>query len=90
MSWIVRISLAGGRHEHGYSGGAVSGYLSHRAQVSSNRGGGQYVVTDNDYYEPVGFGLEGPDDGYSPFGVGDFGYGYGAAQQQYKEVQKVL
>ena len=86
----MRLTLAGGAHEHGYSGGAVGGYISYLAQVSSNRGGGQYVVYDNDYYEPVGFGAEGPDDGYSPFGVGDFGYGYGAAQQQYKEVQKVL
>ena len=33
---------------------------------------------------------EGLDDGYDPYGYGDFGYGYGYAQTQYKEIQDKL
>ena len=92
LSWIIRQTLAGANgHKHGYSAGPVYGYLSNFAQVTfgGDAPSSEPLNFDNDYVEPVGFGAEGPDDGYIPFGYGDQGFGYGAAQQQYKEVQEV-
>ena len=76
--------MAGSIHEHGYSAGPVYGFLSNFAQVSDDR------PVDPDFKEAKGFGAEGVDDGYDPYGYGDFGYGYGAAQTQYKEIQEKL
>jgi hypothetical protein len=59
LSWIVRQTLSTqGGHQHGLSAGPVYGYLSQFAQTG-------------DYKEPYGFGAEGADDGYDPFGYGD-------------------
>ena len=33
--------------------------------------------------------IAGIDDGYDPFGYGDYGYGYGAAQQSFKDMKQV-
>ena len=41
-------------------------------------------TTDN---EPVDLGTF---DGYDPYGYGEFGWGYGDAQQQYKDIQDIL
>ena len=37
-----------------------------------------------------GWGAEGPQDGYNPFGYGEWGWGFGPSQQQYKDVQAEL
>ena len=37
-----------------------------------------------------GWGVEGPEDGYDPYGYGDWGWGYGPSQQQKKDVQAEL
>jgi len=59
LSWIVRQTIAtAGGHEHGLSAGPVYGYLNQFAQTG-------------DYKEPYGFGAEGADDGYDPYGYGD-------------------
>lgn len=89
LSWIIRkthsgypYGQGGNSHEHGLSAGPVYGYINKYAQRS--------VPFDPDYTEPHGYGTEGKDDGYDPYGYGDFGYGYGYAQTQYKEVQEKL
>jgi len=81
MSWLVRQSLSrvgGGGHEHGLSAGPVYGYIPQFAQTSTEQASS--VPFDPDYVEPVGFGAEGPDDGYDPYGIGDQGFGYGYGQ----------
>lgn len=87
LSWIVRKTFAGygygqqgSGHEHGYSAGPVYGYLSN----------GYAQVTPVSHPEPGYETNYGVDDGYDPFGYGDFGYGYGYAQFQYKEIQDKL
>ena len=95
LSWIVRQTLSGfngtgyggNGHEHGLSAGPVYGYLSNFAQKSGNGGSVSY---DSDYNEIHGFGAEGPEDGYDPYGYGDWGWGYGYAQLQYKQIQAKL
>jgi hypothetical protein len=95
LSWIVRKTHAGygygqggfGGHEHGLSAGPVYGYINAFAQSS---GTGGPVPQDGDYREPYGWGAEGAEDGYNPFGYGDWGFGYGYQQSQYKEVQSKL
>lgn len=41
--------------------------------------------TENPHIISHGF-----EDGYNPYGFGDFGFGYGSAQTQYKKVQAKL
>ena len=95
MSWIVRKTLAGGQgraanHEHGLSAGPVYSYnAAFLAQVQGG-GRGHSVGFDPDYKEPYGFGAEGVEDGYDPYGYGDWGWGYGYQQQQYKEIAAVM
>ena len=94
LSWIIRQTHAGykvghgqisGGHEHGYSAGPVFGYIKAYAQVAD-----KFKSDFHPHNEPHGFGKEGLDDGYDPYGYGDFGYGYGHAQTQYKEIQEKL
>ena len=44
---------------------------------------------DKDYVDPF-YQSIGVDDGYDPYGYGDYGYGYGHAQTQFKEIQEKL
>jgi len=95
MSWIVRKTLAGGNgrggnHEHGLSAGPVYSYNAGFLAQTGSDGRGASVPFDPDYSEPVGFGAEGPEDGYDPYGYGDWGWGYGYQQQQYKEIAAVM
>jgi hypothetical protein len=97
LSWIVRKTLAGagqggrgGGHEHGLSAGPVYSYNPGFLAQTGSDGLGASVSFDSDYSEQVGFGAEGPEDGYDPFGYGDWGWGYGYQQQQYKEIAAVL
>ena len=84
LSWIIRKTHAGypygqggaGGHEHGLSAGPVYGYINKYAQAN---GKGRSVPFDPDHQETHGYGAEGKDDGYDPYGYGDFGYGYGYA-----------
>ena len=94
LSWIVRQTLSGfnngyggNGHEHGLSAGPVYGYLSNFAQKS---GTGGSVPFDSDYSEQYGFGAEGAEDGYDPYGYGDWGWGYGYAQLQYKQIAEKM
>jgi hypothetical protein len=85
LSWIIRSTLAGGKHNHGYRSGPAFGFIESFAQVSE----GNPV----DFLEkrPLqGWGAEGPEDGYDPYGFGDQGFGFGPSQTQYKEVQGKL
>jgi hypothetical protein len=96
LSWLVRKTLAGagygyggrgGGHEHGLSAGPVYGYINAFAQSS---GTGGSVPFDADYNETYGWGAEGPEDGYDPYGYGDWGWGYGYQQTQYKEIAAIM
>ena len=90
MSWIIRQTYAQtGQEKHGYSAGPVYGLVNSYAQTSSNGKGGP-VEADPDNREQYGFGAEGTDDNYNPYGYGDFGFGYGYGQFQFKEVQEKL
>ena len=85
LSWIVRETLANSKHNHGYRAGPVFGYKSEFAQVSD----------DNPFQflekpEKHGWGAEGPEDGYDPYGYGDWGWGFGKSQTQYKDVSEQL
>ena len=85
LSWIVRETLANSKHNHGYRAGPVFGYKSEFAQVSD----------DNPFQflekpEKHGWGAEGPEDGYDPYGYGDWGWGFGKSQTQYKDVAEQL
>ena len=81
LSWIVRETLAGSNHNHGYRAGPVFGHLSQFAQVSDDN-----PVNFLEKRPRQGWGAEGPEDGYDPFGYGDWGFGFGASQTQKKEV----
>jgi hypothetical protein len=91
LSWIVRQTLASGRHNHGYRAGPVFGFRSELAQVSADgdsRSPNPFLLTEKP--ELQGWGAEGPEDGYDPYGYGDQGFGFGPSQTQYKEVEEKL
>ena len=85
LSWIVRETLASGRHNHGYRAGPVFGYRSEFAQVADDN-----PVNYLEKPPKHGWGAEGPEDGYDPYGYGDWGWGFGKSQTQYKEVDAQL
>ena len=85
LSWIVRETLAGSDHNHGYRAGPVFGHLAQFAQVSDDN-----PVNFLEKRPGQGWGAEGPEDGYDPYGYGDWGWGFGASQTQKKEVQAQL
>ena len=85
LSWIIRATLAGGSHNHGYRSGPVFGYVSKLAQVSDDN-----PVNFLEKRPSQGWGAEGPEDGYDPYGFGDWGWGFGPSQTQKKEVQGKL
>ena len=85
LSWIIRSSLAGGKHHHGYRSGPAFGYLANFAQVSDDN-----PVNFLEKRPLQGWGAEGPEDGYDPYGFGDWGWGFGPSQTQKKEVQGKL
>ena len=85
LSWIVRETLAGSDHNHGYRAGPVFGHLSQFAQVRDDN-----PVNFLEKRPEQGWGAEGPEDGYDPYGYGDWGWGFGASQTQKKEVQAQL
>ena len=81
LSWIIRSTLAGGKHHHGYRSGPAFGYLAGLAQVSDDN-----PVNFLEKRPLQGWGAEGPEDGYDPYGFGDWGWGFGPSQTQNKEV----
>ena len=81
LSWIIRSTLAGGKHHHGYRSGPAFGYLANFAQVSDDN-----PVNFLEKRPLQGWGAEGPEDGYDPYGFGDWGWGFGPSQTQNKEV----
>ena len=85
LSWIIRSTLANGRHNHGYRSGPVFGYIEGLAQVADDN-----IVQHLEKAPKQGWGAEGPEDGYDPYGFGDQGWGFGPSQTQYKEVQGKL
>ena len=85
LSWIIRSTLAGGKHHHGYRSGPAFGYLANFAQVSDDN-----PVNFLEKRPLQGWGAEGPEDGYDPYGFGDWGWGFGPSQTQNKEVQGKL
>ena len=85
LSWIVRESLANGNHNHGYRSGPTFGYIANFAQVSDDN-----PVNFLEKRPKQGWGAEGPEDGYDPYGFGDWGWGFGPSQTQKKEVQGKL
>ena len=96
LSWIIRQTHAGynygkgvvsGGHEHGYSAGPVYAYIGSKAQIADESIKGKPF--EKDYVDPFYDSL-GLDDGYDPYGYGDYGYGYGHAQTQFKEIQEKL
>lgn len=96
LSWIIRQAHAGyntktgqhtGGHEHGYSAGPVFAYVGVHAQIADD--GKKGKPFDKDYVDPF-YQSIGVDDGYDPYGYGDYGYGYGHAQTQFREIQEKL
>ena len=85
LSWIIRSTLANGRHHHGYRSGAVITFNPAFAQVSDDN-----PVNYLEKRPTQGWGAEGFEDGYDPYGFGDQGWGFGPSQTQYKEVQERL
>lgn len=79
LSWIIRETLASSNHNHGYRAGPVFGYLAQFAQVSDDN-----PANFLEKPERQGWGAEGPEDGYDPYGYGDWGWGYGPSQTQKK------
>ena len=91
LSWIIRSTLASSKHNHGYRAGPVFGYRSELAQVSADgdsRSPNPFTLLEKP--ELQGWGAEGPEDGYNPYGYGDWGWGFGPSQTQYKEVSERL
>ena len=91
LSWIIRQTLANSRHNHGYRAGPVFGFRSELAQVSADgdsRSPNPFTLLEKP--ELQGWGAEGPEDGYDPYGYGDWGWGFGPSQTQYKEVSERL
>ena len=81
----MRETLAGSSHRHGYRAGPVFGFIEGLAQVSDDN-----PVNFLEIRPGQGWGVEGPEDGYDPYGYGDWGWGYGPSQQQKKDVQAEL
>ena len=91
LSWIIRQTLANSKHNHGYRAGPVFGFRSELAQVSADgdsRSPNPFTLLEKP--ELQGWGAEGPEDGYNPYGYGDWGWGFGPSQTQYKEVSEQL
>ena len=86
LSWIIRETLANSKHNHGYRAGPVFGYKSEFAQVVGDSADNPFNFLEKP--EKHGWGAEGPEDGYDPYGYGDWGWGFGKSQTQYKEVSE--
>ena len=77
LSWIIRSTLASSKHNHGYRAGPVFGYRSELAQVSADgdsRSPNPFTLLEKP--ELQGWGAEGPEYGYDPYGYGDWGWGF--------------
>ena len=74
MSWVIRATQIDGS-EQGYSAGRVYGHQDESEQdVQVEQGIEIYnELTDID------FDSEETDDGYDPYGAGDYGFGFGPA-----------
>ena len=94
-----------GGHKHGTSAGPIYGFVatSHYAQVAGSGeedhgheegyDGHHDTQNVNIQYAPDAAHpkpLPAVDDGYDPYGYGDYGFGYGGAQVQYKAIQEKL
>ena len=77
LSWIVRETLANNQHNHGYRAGPVFGLRSALAQVNDDRSPNPFTLLEKPPLQ--GWGAEGPEDGYDPYGYGDQGFGFGPA-----------